>query len=150
MDSRNDAPRIRDARVSDSLHIAALLDQLGFPAPESTIAERLERMRTAGEAVIVAECGGRVAALMTVHITPVLHRPTAVARITALVVDEAQRGSGVGRALVGEAERLAMERGCALIEVTSNVKWTGAHAFYERLGYAMTSHRFGKTLPPAR
>ena len=36
--------------------------------------------------------------------------------------------------------------GCGLVEVTSNAKRLRAHAFYERLGYERTSHRFAKQL----
>jgi PhnO protein len=81
------------------------------------------------------------------HVTPVLHRPTGVGRITALVVGEAARGHGVGRALVAEAERRLEVLGCALVEVTSNQKRTDAHDFYRRLGYEATSVRFARTLP---
>ena len=63
-----------------------------------------------------------------------------------MVVAEAERGRGIGAALVAEAERRLGARGCGLVEVTSNQKRLRAHAFYEKLGYERTSYRFFKPL----
>lgn len=139
---------IRDARATDVPSLAALVAELGYPTPEATIAARLDGMLVAGETVLVAERAGDIVGLLTVHVTPVLHRPTAVGRLTALVVAERARGAGVGRALVGAGEQLLASRGCALVEVTSNQRRKDAHAFYERLGYDVTSLRFKKDLEP--
>jgi ribosomal protein S18 acetylase RimI-like enzyme len=139
---------IRDARPVDAPALAALLGELGFPAPANTIAARLNSMFDAEEVVLVAARDEVLLGLATVHVTPVLHRPTPVGRLTALVVTERARRQGVGRALVGAAERLLAARGCDLVEVTSNQRLTGAHSFYERLGYEATSRRFKKTLSP--
>jgi GNAT superfamily N-acetyltransferase len=137
---------IRDARAADVPALAALVAELGYPTPEATMAVRLDAMNRAGEKVLVAERAGDIVGLLTVHVTPVLHRPTAVGRLTALVVAERARGAGVGRSLVAAAEHLLAARGCALVEVTSNQRRTDAHAFYQRLGYDATSLRFKKDL----
>jgi GNAT superfamily N-acetyltransferase len=137
---------IRDARAADVPALAALVAELGYPTPEATMAVRLDAMNRAGEKVLVAERAGDIVGLLTVHVTPVLHRPTAFGRLTALVVAERARGAGVGRSLVAAAEHLLAARGCALVEVTSNQRRTDAHAFYQRLGYDATSLRFKKDL----
>jgi GNAT superfamily N-acetyltransferase len=72
-----------------------------------------------------------------------------VGRITALFVDDASRGQGIGRALVEAAEAHLAGTGCGLLEVTSNLRLVDAHAFYARLGYERTSVRFAKPLVPA-
>ncbi len=61
-----------------------------------------------------------------------------------MVVDGALRGQGIGAELVAAAERLLAERGCQLVEVTSNLRRTDAHRFWEREGYERTSARFAK------
>jgi ribosomal protein S18 acetylase RimI-like enzyme len=139
---------VRDARPDDAPAIAPLIDQLGFPAEVDVVRQRLEAMIRAGETVLVIERATRVLGLAALHLTPVLHRPTPVGRIMVLVVDEGSRGEGLGRALVEAAERRLALAGCALVEVTSNRQRTGAHAFYERLGYEVTSLRFRKLITP--
>ncbi len=140
--------KIRSACPDDAPTLAALLAELGFPASVPVITKRLQGMLDASELVLVAVQDAEVLGLLTVHISPMLHRPTPVGRFTALVVAERARGQGVGSALVRAAERELAMRGCALVEVTSNFRLTGAHLFYEHLGYEATSLRFKKSLSP--
>ena len=138
---------IRPARPEDAPALERLLGELGFPTPAATVAIRLSALLEASEIVLVALCDREVVGLLTGHVTPVLHRPTPVGRITALVVAERVRNQGIGRALVVAAERTLSDRGCGLVEVTSNRRLTAAHAFYERIGYEVTSVRFKKEIP---
>ena len=139
--------RVRDASAADIEAFVPLLGDLGYPTPADTIRERFARLSANGERVIIAETGGSIVGLMTVHSgLHVLHRPKPVCRITMLVVAERARGMGVGRALVREAERIATEYGCGVLEVTSNLKRAEAHAFYEKLGFDRTSYRFGRLM----
>jgi ribosomal protein S18 acetylase RimI-like enzyme len=131
---------LRDARPKDAAALAELIVALGYEVTPAEIGRRLK-----GVAAIVAEQGGLVGAV-TLAITPVLHRPRPVGRISMLVVAEKMRGAGIGAALVAEAERRLKAKGCGLIEVTSNRKRLRAHIFYERLGYERTSYRFAKVL----
>ena len=148
MNSEMNHLEVRNACAGDAPVLAALLGELGFPAPAESIATRLETILGASsEVVLVATRKGVLLGLATLHITPVLHRPRPVGRLTALVVAEQARGQGVGRALVKAAEQLFAVRGCGFVEVTSNRRLTDAHAFYEHLGYEATSLRFKKELP---
>ena len=138
---------LRTATPGDAPEIALLLAVLGYPIEPSSIAARWAKWRANGSSAIVA--GGQSAGLLgvvTVYTSIVLHRPKPIGRITALVVDEKARGHGVGRARVGAAEAFALREGCGMLEVTSNMRRTEAHAFYERLGFDRSSYRFVKTL----
>jgi N-acetylglutamate synthase-like GNAT family acetyltransferase len=138
---------IREAVTADAPALVPLLDELGYPAPPEVIAARLQALMAAREVVLLALVEGEVVGCLALHVTPVLHRPTGVGRITALVVTPRARGHGVGRDLVAEAERRLTAQGCALVEVTSNQKRLDAHEFYRRLGYEATSVRFARSLP---
>ncbi|MGH7591162.1 MAG: GNAT family N-acetyltransferase [Gemmatimonadales bacterium] len=139
---------IRPATVADVPAITALLAQLGYPASENEIEARLAQMSRRGppDRVMVCEVGGAVAGVMTLHLTPELHRARSIGRVTARVVDERSRGSGVGAEMMAEAERIFRADGAGLREGPSNMRRTDAHRFYERLGYLKTSFRFAKEL----
>jgi GNAT superfamily N-acetyltransferase len=136
---------IRDARPKDVETLAALMVELGYDVTPAQVRKRFPAFGKPGYAVLVADQGG-VIGVLTTSLTLVLHRPRPVGRISMMVVAEQARGHGVGAALVAEAETRLRAAGCGLIEVTSNAKRLRAHGFYERLGYARTSHRFAKQL----
>jgi ribosomal protein S18 acetylase RimI-like enzyme len=136
---------IRPARPADSAAIAALVSSLAFEASSEDIAGRLAVLEKGREAPLVAE-QGEVIGVLAWHVTPVLHRPKPVGRITMMIVADGERRRGVGRALVEAACEEFRSRGCGLIEVTSNVDLSGAHGFYRRLGFERTSYRFAKGL----
>jgi ribosomal protein S18 acetylase RimI-like enzyme len=140
--------RIRPADAVDGEAIAPLLAGLGYEVTSDELADRIGRHSRGGEPVLVARLGDTLVGCLTWHVTPVIHRPKPVGRITLLVVAEKARRQGIGRALVEAAEAKLRQRGCGLIEVTSNVKLRAAHAFYRRLGFERTSYRFAKPLTP--
>jgi ribosomal protein S18 acetylase RimI-like enzyme len=63
-----------------------------------------------------------------------------------LYVDDAARGTGLGRALVEAAFERARERGCRRIELDVNEQNTAALAFYESLGFTTEPKPPGRTL----
>ena len=136
---------IRDARLEDSAAIAALLDQLGYPADAAAVARRLERLQIVGDRVVVADVDGAVAGLAHLQVTPAIEYDRPAAKLAALVVDEAARGRGVGRALIDEVEREARARGCVLLYLTTSERRAAAHAFYEDVGLEHTGRRYTRT-----
>jgi ribosomal protein S18 acetylase RimI-like enzyme len=147
MSMQHPSPLIRMANAADADAISALFTELGHPAQAEAVAARLERFAQLHEEALVAEIGGEVVGVVALSVMPTLHRPTPVGRMSVLVVAEAVRGRGIGRALVAASEARLKERGCDLVEVTSNRQRTQAHRFYEGLGYEKTSYRFFKPLP---
>jgi GNAT superfamily N-acetyltransferase len=107
---------------------------------------RIDRMRAAGDRVVVAEVDGSVAGVAALHVSPSLEHSTPAGKLAALVVDEAHRGTGLGRALVDAMEAEARERGCGVFFLTTAEGRADAHGFYERLGLERTGRRYAKTL----
>jgi GNAT superfamily N-acetyltransferase len=96
--------------------------------------------------VLVASRDGEPIGVGSVHRLHGLHDTSAIAFITALVVTERERGTGVGRALLEALEDSARDWGCERILVTSANRRVEAHAFYERGGYEGTGRRFARAL----
>ena len=142
---------IRFARASDVTEMSRLFAELGYDVPVDVLVKRLEAFHGAGEMALVAEDDSspdHLLGMATLHRTPLLHRAGPVGRVSALVVEERMRGRGIGRALMRAAEQWAAERGCVLMEVTSNMRRADAHSFYEGLGYDRTSFRFARVPRP--
>jgi GNAT superfamily N-acetyltransferase len=139
-------PTIRDARPADADAIARLLTQLGYPSDAEAVESRLDRLLIVGDRVVVAELDGVVVGLAHLQVTPAIERDRPAAKVGALVVDEAHRGHGIGRALIEAMDEEARRRGCELLFLTTSERRDDAHAFYERVGLEHTGRRYGRTL----
>ena len=137
---------IRDAEQADAAAVADLLGQLGYPTSPEGAEARLERLRVVGDRVVVAELDGRTVGLAHLQVAPAIERDRPAAKIGALVVDDAHRGRGVGRALLDAVEAEARVRGCELLFLTTAERRDDAHAFYERVGLEYTGRRYARTL----
>jgi GNAT superfamily N-acetyltransferase len=133
----------------DVADIAALTTQLGYPVEASALASRASeiRARTDDEVLVAVDASDRAIGWLHVGRLAILEASN-LAIIHGLVVDETQRSSGIGAALVDAAEAWARERGATAIVVYSRSTRTRAHRFYERIGYTeiKRSHVFEKPL----
>lgn len=68
------------------------------------------------------------------------------ALIEAVRIRADRRGGGLGRELMARAVERARERGCALVQLTSDKQRTEAHRFYASLGFARSHDGFKLTL----
>jgi GNAT superfamily N-acetyltransferase len=137
--------RVRLATTADAEALARLCTQLGYPTTAEEMPPRLERLAADPNMhVFVAEGDDGVVGLATLHIRHMINHAAPLAQLTTLVVDERSRGQGVGRLLVGTIEQLARDRVCRRLIVTTALRRTDAHAFYEKLGFVHTGRRYGK------
>lgn len=139
---------VRDARPEDAEALVPLLAVLGYPADAEVIHSRLNdllRLDPSGR-VLVAVVDGTVAGLAVLHVTPALHRPTGVGRITALAVLTSSQRAGVGRLLLETSERHFVALGLQRIEITSSPSHQRAYEFYRRRGYQDQGVRFAKQI----
>jgi ribosomal protein S18 acetylase RimI-like enzyme len=96
--------------------------------------------------VLVAAVDGAIAGFAVLHVTPALHRPTGVGRITALAVLTSQQRTGVGQLLLEASERHFTALGLERIELTSSPSHHRAYEFYRKRGYEDQGVRFAKSL----
>ncbi len=89
-----------------------------------------------GNEVIVAEDGHGIAGTMQLTYIPNLTFQGATrCQIEGVRVAERVRDQGLGRKMFDWAAIRAKEKGCGIVQLTSNKARTGALAFYEKLGY---------------
>ncbi len=136
------APIFRDAEPSDADWIASLLSDEGYPAGASDVIRRMERFGAMGSLVRIAERDGERLGFIAVHLIPRFEHDDQLARVIAMVVDPAVRSRGVGRALLAEVDRVALDAGCAFVEVTAGHHRADARRLFEAAGFdtALTTY----------
>jgi GNAT superfamily N-acetyltransferase len=125
-----------------------LLAQLGYELSADELARRFAAVTANPDhSLVIAELAGRVVGLLHVFVRPAIENPRE-AVVQAIVVDLAHRRSGIGMALMAQAERWGREHECRMVMLSSNVARAPAHAFYAGLGYriAATSYVLRKEL----
>ncbi|MCB8979354.1 MAG: GNAT family N-acetyltransferase [Ardenticatenaceae bacterium] len=126
---------IRSAAEADYAELQGLLRQLGHELAVSSVAENVQQIRARGGEVFVAERNGRlvgcVAAIIDVRLAGGI-----CGEIVSLVVTEAERGQGIGRKLVRQAEQWFGQT-MPTIRVRTNSIREAAHRFYETDGYQL-------------
>ena len=126
---------LREAKVNDCLGICKVAtDDLGYKCELELVKYRLENIDTNREKVYVAEVDGRVIGFIHAEIYNTLYYKSMV-NLQGLAVDSEFRHKGYGRALLGEVETWAKNKGVDLIRVNSGFSRKEAHAFYRNLGY---------------
>lgn len=99
--------------------------------------------------LLVAEIDGEIVGTMQLVFIRGLSRLGATrAQIEAVRTTASNRGAGLGRQMLLAAVEMARERGCAMVQLTTDKSRADAHRFYESLGF-VTSHEGMKlTLEP--
>jgi len=139
---------VRPARSSDLSEVLRLLAQLhpedAPPDPDQAARALAAILSRDGHALLVAESGSAIAGTLHLVISPNLtHDGSPWAIVENVVVDEAERGGGIGRTLMQEAERRAREAGCYKVQLMS-AEDRGVGAFYESLGFKRRARGYRK------
>ncbi len=142
--------KIEKMSPKDLTSVASLAEQLGYPNTLENIKTRFQLIQGLEDyALFIAkQDSGKIIGYVQVNreIHTLLAEPRA--EIVAIVVDQKERGNGVGSALLAKAEEWAKQHQLRLVRIRSNVKRTDAHRFYENNGYEIPKswHLFTKTL----
>jgi GNAT superfamily N-acetyltransferase len=142
------AVQVRKATSDDASSIARLSSQLGYPASDVEMRDRIcGLLDSPTHAVYVAASGTPVLGWATGELRLSLETGRRV-EITGLVVDATTRREGIGRALVSRIEQWALQNGVNTILVRSNVSRAESHLFYAQLGYdpVKTQHSYRRVL----
>ena len=141
---------VRLAKEADIPHILELYRQLSFTpgdykaAPvEDCVKVFSDMLKVPGYSLLVAEEDGKVVGTTVLAILPgMAHGTSSFAVVEYMVVDEQQRGKGIGRILLEYCMTRAKEVGCYKIMLTSDNRRVEAHEFYRSLGFEASAHGF--------
>jgi len=146
----NEAVQLREARRGDLSAIVALLadDRLGSgregpvdPLPESYVRAFEALDADPNHRLMLAVDADEVVAVLQLSFLPNLtYRGSWRAQIEGVRVVASQRGKGLGRRMMQAAIEQARERGCAMVQLTTDTARPAALAFYEGLGFVASHH----------
>ena len=136
--------RIRAFQPADEAAVVALWNECGLTRPWNVPHKDIARKLTEQpELFLVGAIGDEIVASVMVGFDG--HRGWAY----YLAVAERHRKQSYGRALMHEAERLLIERGCPKINLQVRSSNSGVIEFYRKLGYAKDDTvSLGKRLIP--
>jgi GNAT superfamily N-acetyltransferase len=142
-------PRLRLATAADIPAILALLadDDLGRTreggADAAVQAAFAEIERDPNNAIYVIDIGGEVAGCAQLTVIPGLsRRGLKRAQLEAVRVSSRRRGEGLGRWFLEQLIAVAREKGCGLVQLTSDKRRADAHRFYGSLGFVASHEGF--------
>jgi len=145
----NESLFIREATSGDAGELTRLYRQLDEgqslrPVDEQAVSRVLARTHDyPGYRVLLAVDEGRVVGSFVLVILEMLGaRCAPEAIVEDVVVDRAARGKGIGRRMMAFAMDEAARTGCYKLVLSSNLERTGAHAFYESLGFRQHGFSF--------
>ena len=86
--------------------------------------------------LLIAEQDGAIAGMLQLTVIPgISHMGASRGQIEGVRVATALRGRGVGEAMLRHAIEIARERGCRIVQLTTNKARADAIRFYEKLGF---------------
>jgi GNAT superfamily N-acetyltransferase len=146
----------REATRADLPAVLALItdDVIGRDRDSAEVDEAYERAFAAIDAdprnlLAVADDGGAVVGCLQLTFIPGLGRHGAErCLVEAVRVRSDRRGSGIGGDFMRWVVERARERGCALVQLTTDKRRPDAHRFYRALGF--TASHEGMKLPLTR
>jgi|SRR5581483_3018362 len=139
---------IREAREDDIAQILALYREAGIESEESfTVEEARAQLAVFRQYpryfLFVAELEGGIAGTYELLIMDNLAKHGRRSGIVENVaVSPRYQGQGIGRAMMLHAMKQCKDAGCYKLTLSSNLNRTGAHAFYEAIGFQRHGYSF--------
>jgi len=94
------------------------------------------------EMFVVEDAGKPIGCFQLSYLPGLMRRGMWRGMIEVVHVSESERNRGYGSQMMRWALERCRERGCGMVQLTSNKKRTDAHRFYERLGFSRSHEGF--------
>ena len=145
--TRSDLPAIVHLLADDPLGAEREADVSPLPACYDAAFDAIDG--DANQELVVAEDDGRVIAVLQLTFIPYLaYQGSWRALIEGVRVAADRRSAGIGRRLIEWCIERARQRGCGMVQLTSNKSRVDAIRFYEGLGFAASHEGFKLPLRP--
>jgi ribosomal protein S18 acetylase RimI-like enzyme len=129
-----DLPEIVRLLADD--HLGGNRERYADPLPREYGEAFAALQRIGAEVILALDDGGAIIGCLQLLVLPGLGSlGKQRAQIEAVRIDSVLRGKGLGSELIGYAVQRAKEKGCKLVQLTSDNSRQGAHRLYERLGF---------------
>lgn len=138
---------IRNSSCDDVNDMLPLMRQLCYPTTPSVLKEHLSMLDNHPlQCSLVAELDGNVVGttFLKLYQSHDMKRP--VSQISAMVVDEEYRGTGIGKRLLRAAESWCKEHESSQVYLSTGDHNKSAKTFYEHLGYTCSGYRLSKVM----
>lgn len=140
---------IREIESKDYVPVAIIWrDVLGFlSVTDEHVITTYEKMKDDTRyCTFVADLNGEVVGFATIVFTLAIDHPNGYIKMNGLAVLPEYQHHGIGKMLMERVEELAHQRKASFVGLASGFQRTGAHQFYEKLGYQKTSFWFRKSM----
>jgi len=140
---------IRDAKPQDVEELTSLMTDLGYPATIEEFRVRFENISAHPDyRTIVAVLDDEIVGMAGLSKNIFYEMNGNYMRILAFVVKQSSRKLGIGKILIDASEEWAREQGLHTVVISSGnrAERDAAHAFYQKMGYAVKSSGFVKKL----
>ncbi|PSL40249.1 ribosomal protein S18 acetylase RimI-like enzyme [Planomicrobium soli] len=135
--TEHDLDRIVEMLADDEL--GSTRERYEKPLPESYLKAFKAIAADANNELVVASLEKEVVGVQQITFTPyITHQGGWRATIEGVRTSSSERGKGIGTALIQFAIQRAKERGCHLVQLTTDKKREDALRFYEQLGFIAT------------
>lgn len=126
---------IRNILPEDAPSIVSLSRQFGYDLNVEQAGAFIQLVSNSNtDAAYVAISNTGIKGWVQVSVCTRLESGTFV-EITGIVVDEQQRGKGIGKLLVSKAKEYCREKNIKKLKVRCNIKRASAHLFYAGVGF---------------
>lgn len=137
MDAENEPHfNIRPATLEDTAEITILSAELGYPASQTQIRDRLQYLvgRSDHAVYVIENQDGAIAGWVHAYLRWLLISGLS-AEIGGIVIGETYRRRGLGKRLLQHIEKWAGSHGCKSVTLYSGMQRDPAHQFYPNIGY---------------
>lgn len=137
-------------KPGDLPEVLSLAGQLGYPNSLQDFESRFSEIQNHADYALFVARSASSKIVGYIQINREAHTLLAGPRadVAGLVVEQTERGNGIGAALLKHAEGWAKENQLPLVRIRSNIKRSDAHRFYQKNGYdvAKSWHLLTKTI----